>query len=94
MLVFEKQKKIMRKSIRLVWYFPLCYYCSSGAAGVLFIGFYSLRHQSKSVWNSNEEFISEKGHILQHLKFIIQHLSIQRLKLLNILFMKTFFSKA
>lgn len=61
---------------------------------MLFIGFYSLRHQSKSVWNSNEEFISERGHILQHLKFIIERLSIQRLKLLNILFQKERFRQS
>lgn len=46
---------------------------------MLFIGSYSPRHQSKSVWNSNEEFISERGHILQHLKFIIQRLSMKAL---------------
>lgn len=86
----KKQKKIMRKSTRLMWFlFFSCYYCRSGAARVpFFIGFYSPRHEN--VWNSNEKFITKKNHILQQLNFITQHLSIQHLKMWSILFMKTF----
>ncbi len=79
MLNIEKQKNIMKKSF---FSFPLhIITVVQEQLECLFIGFYSLRHQNESVWNSNEVFISKRNHILQHLNFIIQDLSIQHLKM-------------